>query len=150
MSVNNEGGKLLFTAHEWTGRVKDFRTIGRIFIHHATIPEFLNETFFSLNIGIGNIADFVRVEAIPRLARFHMNKPFRPNASFGKRDNGKRIDEIDKCISDASVNVKYGNILAFILKINAKVQKIICPRVCNINILHKHLLYINLLSRGVT
>jgi hypothetical protein len=45
--------------------MENFRTIGRIFIHNAAIAEFLNETFFPLDIRIGNIADFIGMETIP-------------------------------------------------------------------------------------
>jgi hypothetical protein len=45
--------------------MEDLRTIRRIFIHHTGIAEFFNETFFSLNVGIGNIADLVGMETIP-------------------------------------------------------------------------------------
>jgi len=37
---------------------------------------------------------------------------------------------------------KGGEQLASILKINAKIQEIICPRIRDINILHKHLLFV--------
>lgn len=58
-------GELLFLTHEGTAGVEDFWTVRWVFVHNTTIAEFLNETIFSLNIGIGNIADFVRMESIP-------------------------------------------------------------------------------------
>jgi hypothetical protein len=45
--------------------MEDLGTVRRIFVHHTGIAEFLNETFFPLNVGIGNIADFVGMEAVP-------------------------------------------------------------------------------------
>ena len=62
-------GGLLILTHESATGVKDFRTIRRIFIHNATIAEFLNETFFPLDIGVGNIADLIRMEAVPEISR---------------------------------------------------------------------------------
>jgi hypothetical protein len=61
------GSRLLFLTHERSARVKNLGTIRWIFIHHTTIPEFLNKTFLPLNIGIRNIADFVRMETIPTI-----------------------------------------------------------------------------------
>jgi hypothetical protein len=57
--------KLLFLTHEWTARIEDFRTIGRVFIHDTTIAELLDEGFFSLDVGVRNIANFIRMEAVP-------------------------------------------------------------------------------------
>ena len=45
--------------------MKDLGTIRWIFIHHATIAKFLNETFFTLDIGVRNVTDLVGMEAIP-------------------------------------------------------------------------------------
>lgn len=59
--------ELLFLTHERTAGVEDFWTVRWIFVHNTTIAKFLDETIFSLNIGIGNIADFVRMESIPNV-----------------------------------------------------------------------------------
>ena len=45
--------------------MEDFGTVGRIFVHDARVAEFLDERFFSLNIRIRNIANFVGMESIP-------------------------------------------------------------------------------------
>ena len=45
--------------------MKDLGTIRRIFVHHATVAKLLDETFFSLDIGIRNITDLVGMEAVP-------------------------------------------------------------------------------------
>ena len=67
MRIFGRGSGLLFLTHERSARVKNLGTIRWIFIHHTTIPEFLNKTFLPLNIGIRNIADFVRMETIPTI-----------------------------------------------------------------------------------
>jgi hypothetical protein len=61
--------RLLFVTHEWTTWLENFRTIRRIFVHDATVAEFLNETFFPLDIGVRDIADFVGMEAVPMSTR---------------------------------------------------------------------------------
>lgn len=65
-----EGWGLLFSAYKWAIRVKDFRTVGRIFVHDTTVAELLDETSLALNIGIRNITDFIRVKAIPTISTF--------------------------------------------------------------------------------
>lgn len=57
--------ELLFLTHERTIGVEDLRTVGGIFIHDTTVAELLNERFFPLDIGIRDIADFIRMETVP-------------------------------------------------------------------------------------
>ena len=45
--------------------MKDFRTIGRVFVHNTAIAEFLDEAFFPLDICVRDITDFVGMETIP-------------------------------------------------------------------------------------
>ena len=59
--------ELFFLSHESAAWVEDFRTVRWVFIHDTAIAEFLNETVFPLNIGVWNIANFIRMKAIPTL-----------------------------------------------------------------------------------
>lgn len=65
--------------------MEDLGTVRRIFIHHTGIAEFFNETFFSLNVCIGNIADFVGMEAIPNInTRYLKGNHFVPTRALAK------------------------------------------------------------------
>jgi hypothetical protein len=131
-------------AHQWTSGVEDFGTVGGIFIHDATVAEFLDETFLALNIGIRYIANFIRVEAVPRLTttRDYHFVPTRALANGIIETGSIKLMNAYPTLTQSDIFVRVmGAILAFILKVDAKVQKIICPRIGNIDILHEHLLY---------
>lgn len=100
--------RLFLTGHAWDGPIGGIVKLGPVMSllqHNRAVAELLDEAVFSLDGGIGDLGDFVALEAVPTLVASRVDEV----------DDIQRINEVDESITN----------IAVVCKINTQVHEII-------------------------